>query len=85
MHTFVFICKKYYLRKKYFSIILLRKYFINIEQVLFGTPEFVAPEVVNFDMVDPRTDMWSVGVITYVLWVYIGVAMTAKEGSYSLA
>lgn len=36
-------------------------------QVLFGTPEFVAPEVVNFDMVDPRTDMWSVGVITYVL------------------
>ncbi|XP_064480823.1 myosin light chain kinase, smooth muscle-like [Ornithodoros turicata] len=36
-------------------------------QVLFGTPEFVAPEVVNFDKVCYRTDMWSVGVICYVL------------------
>ncbi|XP_054720760.1 myosin light chain kinase, smooth muscle-like [Uloborus diversus] len=36
-------------------------------QVLFGTPEFVAPEVVNFDKVSFTTDMWSVGVICYVL------------------
>ncbi|KAH6936702.1 hypothetical protein HPB50_020906 [Hyalomma asiaticum] len=36
-------------------------------QVLFGTPEFVAPEVVNFDKVGFQTDMWSVGVICYVL------------------
>ncbi|KAF6216846.1 hypothetical protein GE061_001196 [Apolygus lucorum] len=36
-------------------------------QVLFGTPEFVAPEVVNFDQISPATDMWSVGVICYVL------------------
>lgn len=36
-------------------------------QVLFGTPEFVAPEVVNFDMIGYETDMWSVGVICYVL------------------
>lgn len=36
-------------------------------QVLFGTPEFVAPEVVNFDKVSYQTDMWSVGVICYVL------------------
>lgn len=36
-------------------------------QVLFGTPEFTAPEVVNFDMVGYQTDMWSVGVICYVL------------------
>ncbi|KAG8186256.1 hypothetical protein JTE90_004232 [Oedothorax gibbosus] len=36
-------------------------------QVLFGTPEFVAPEVVNFDKVSYTTDMWSVGVICYVL------------------
>jgi len=36
-------------------------------QVLFGTPEFVAPEVVNFNKVDHKTDMWSVGVICYVL------------------
>ncbi|CRL04747.1 CLUMA_CG017807, isoform A [Clunio marinus] len=36
-------------------------------QVLFGTPEFVAPEVVNFDAITFATDMWSVGVIAYVL------------------
>ncbi|XP_054262140.1 calcium/calmodulin-dependent protein kinase type 1G-like [Macrosteles quadrilineatus] len=36
-------------------------------QVLFGTPEFVAPEVVNFDSIGFGTDMWSVGVICYVL------------------
>lgn len=36
-------------------------------QVLFGTPEFVAPEIVNFDRIGFYTDMWSVGVICYVL------------------
>lgn len=36
-------------------------------QVLFGTPEFVAPEVVNFDEITFATDMWSIGVIAYVL------------------
>lgn len=38
-------------------------------QVLFGTPEFVAPEVVNFDEIGFGTDMWSIGVICYVLFV----------------
>lgn len=36
-------------------------------QVLFGTPEFVAPEVVNFELIGYGTDMWSVGIIGYVL------------------
>lgn len=36
-------------------------------QVLFGTPEFVAPEVVNFDPIGFYSDMWSIGVICYVL------------------
>lgn len=36
-------------------------------QVLFGTPEFTAPEVVNFDEIKFFTDMWSLGVICYVL------------------
>lgn len=27
-------------------------------KVLFGTPEFVAPEVINFDRVGFGTDMW---------------------------
>lgn len=36
-------------------------------KVLFGTPEFMAPEVINYEQVTPQTDMWSIGVITYVL------------------
>ncbi|XP_064634593.1 myosin light chain kinase, smooth muscle-like isoform X2 [Lineus longissimus] len=35
--------------------------------VLAGTPEFVAPEVVKYEGVSHATDMWSVGVICYVL------------------
>ena len=38
-------------------------------KVMFGTPEFVAPEVINYDQVSFGTDMWSVGVICYILWV----------------
>ncbi|XP_031802808.1 myosin light chain kinase family member 4 isoform X2 [Sarcophilus harrisii] len=36
-------------------------------RVNFGTPEFLAPEVVNYDVVSFPTDMWSVGVIAYML------------------
>ncbi|XP_062386380.1 myosin light chain kinase 2, skeletal/cardiac muscle isoform X2 [Sardina pilchardus] len=36
-------------------------------KVSFGTPEFLAPEVINFDYVSFNTDMWSLGVITYML------------------
>ncbi|KAJ8258482.1 hypothetical protein COCON_G00174940 [Conger conger] len=36
-------------------------------RVSFGTPEFLAPEIVNFDFVSFPTDMWTVGVITYML------------------
>uniref|UniRef100_A0A8C1XLV3 Myosin light chain kinase family, member 4a n=1 Tax=Cyprinus carpio TaxID=7962 RepID=A0A8C1XLV3_CYPCA len=36
-------------------------------RVNFGTPEFLSPEVVNFDFVSFNTDMWSLGVITYML------------------
>ncbi|XP_069880807.1 myosin light chain kinase family member 4 isoform X2 [Dipodomys merriami] len=36
-------------------------------KVNFGTPEFLSPEVVNYDFVSFSTDMWSVGVITYML------------------
>lgn len=36
-------------------------------QVSCGTPEFLAPEVVSYDEVSKTTDMWSVGVICYVL------------------
>ncbi|MGH0116150.1 UNVERIFIED_CONTAM: hypothetical protein FKN15_074791 [Acipenser sinensis] len=36
-------------------------------KVNFGTAEFLAPEVVNYDFVSFPTDMWSLGVITYML------------------
>ncbi|KAG7525679.1 myosin light chain kinase 3-like isoform X2 [Solea senegalensis] len=36
-------------------------------RVNFGTPEFLAPEVINYDFASFNTDMWSLGVITYML------------------
>ncbi|XP_053352357.1 myosin light chain kinase, smooth muscle isoform X1 [Clarias gariepinus] len=36
-------------------------------KVLFGTPEFVAPEVINYEAIGYTTDMWSIGVICYIL------------------
>ncbi|KAK7939941.1 hypothetical protein WMY93_003267 [Mugilogobius chulae] len=36
-------------------------------KVMQGTPEFVAPEVINYEPVSPATDMWSIGVICYIL------------------
>ncbi|KAM3604066.1 uncharacterized protein V6R79_005895 [Siganus canaliculatus] len=36
-------------------------------RVNFGTPEFLAPEVINYDFVSFNTDMWSLGVISYML------------------
>nr|XP_003411686.1 LOW QUALITY PROTEIN: myosin light chain kinase 2, skeletal/cardiac muscle [Loxodonta africana] len=36
-------------------------------KVNFGTPEFLSPEVVNYDQISDKTDMWSMGVITYML------------------
>uniref|UniRef100_A0A4W6DE37 Death associated protein kinase 2 n=1 Tax=Lates calcarifer TaxID=8187 RepID=A0A4W6DE37_LATCA len=34
---------------------------------IFGTPEFVAPEIVNYEQLGLEADMWSIGVITYIL------------------
>uniref|UniRef100_A0A914CTK9 Protein kinase domain-containing protein n=1 Tax=Acrobeloides nanus TaxID=290746 RepID=A0A914CTK9_9BILA len=34
---------------------------------MIGTPEFVAPEVVNYEPLSPATDMWALGVVTYIL------------------
>lgn len=32
-----------------------------------GTPDYVAPEILSYDPITLATDMWSLGVITYVL------------------
>nr|XP_033779975.1 death-associated protein kinase 2-like isoform X3 [Geotrypetes seraphini]XP_033779976.1 death-associated protein kinase 2-like isoform X3 [Geotrypetes seraphini] len=34
---------------------------------LCGTPQYVAPEVINYEPLTSATDMWSIGVITYIL------------------
>lgn len=36
-------------------------------RVLFGTPEFIPPEIINYEPIGVQTDMWSIGVICYVL------------------
>lgn len=39
----------------------------NLQPLEFGMPEYVAPEVVNREGVGFAHDMWSVGIITYIL------------------
>ncbi|XP_009075712.1 PREDICTED: death-associated protein kinase 2-like, partial [Acanthisitta chloris] len=34
---------------------------------LCGTPQYIAPEVINYEPLSSATDMWSIGVITYIL------------------
>ncbi|XP_042861671.1 calcium/calmodulin-dependent protein kinase type IV-like [Penaeus japonicus] len=37
----------------------------EITQIM-GTPDYVAPEVINFEPISLSTDMWAIGVLTYV-------------------
>nr|XP_010967856.1 serine/threonine-protein kinase 17A [Camelus bactrianus] len=34
---------------------------------IMGTPEYVAPEVLSYEPISMATDMWSIGVLTYVM------------------
>jgi len=36
-------------------------------KIMCGTAEFLAPEVINYDFIGCPTDMWAVGVISYIL------------------
>uniref|UniRef100_A0A914EK36 Protein kinase domain-containing protein n=1 Tax=Acrobeloides nanus TaxID=290746 RepID=A0A914EK36_9BILA len=47
----------------------LAQYYDGESDLLFmaGTPEFAAPEVIKFEPLNFHTDMWSIGVITYIL------------------
>lgn len=38
----------------------------KIREIL-GTPDYVAPEVLNYESLSLKTDIWSVGVLAYVL------------------
>ncbi|XP_039595853.1 serine/threonine kinase 17a like [Polypterus senegalus] len=41
----------------------------NVKEVreILGTPEYVAPEILSYDPISTATDMWSIGVLTYVM------------------
>ncbi|XP_063115541.1 serine/threonine-protein kinase 17B isoform X2 [Cavia porcellus] len=34
---------------------------------IMGTPEYLAPEILNYDPITTATDMWNIGVIAYML------------------
>ncbi|XP_063062756.1 serine/threonine-protein kinase 17A [Engraulis encrasicolus] len=34
---------------------------------IMGTPEYVAPEILNYEPISIATDMWSIGVLAYVM------------------
>ncbi|XP_023691348.1 serine/threonine kinase 17a like isoform X2 [Paramormyrops kingsleyae] len=38
----------------------------DVREIL-GTPEYVAPEILNYEPISTATDMWSIGVLTYVM------------------
>ncbi|XP_072180712.1 myosin light chain kinase, smooth muscle-like [Diadema setosum] len=58
---------------------LAQKYTKDLK-VSCGTPEFLAPEVVSYDPVAFGTDMWSVGVICYILLSGFSPFMGDNEG-----
>ncbi|XP_072927614.1 serine/threonine-protein kinase 17A-like [Hemitrygon akajei] len=41
----------------------------SIEEIkeITGTPEYVAPEILNYEAISTATDMWSIGVLVYVM------------------
>ncbi|XP_059410533.1 serine/threonine kinase 17a like [Carassius carassius] len=41
----------------------------NVSEVreILGTPEYVAPEVLDYEPISTATDMWSIGVLIYVM------------------
>ncbi|XP_074837501.1 death-associated protein kinase 2-like isoform X2 [Carettochelys insculpta] len=37
---------------------------------LCGTPQYIAPEVINYESLSSASDMWSIGVITYIFYEF---------------
>uniref|UniRef100_A0A6A7FYJ9 Serine/threonine-protein kinase PKH3-like n=2 Tax=Hirondellea gigas TaxID=1518452 RepID=A0A6A7FYJ9_9CRUS len=49
-----------------FEISRLISHTHQIREIL-GTPDYVAPEIIHYEPITTKTDMWSLGVLTYVL------------------
>ncbi|KAF5400802.1 Serine/threonine-protein kinase 17A, partial [Paragonimus heterotremus] len=46
---------------------------------LAGTPDYVAPEIINYDPISFATDMWSVGVLTYFLLTGVSPFLASEK------
>ena len=66
---------------------LSRKILPGVEvREMLGTPEFVSPEVVNYEPLSLNTDLWSIGVITYIMSVIITIMIynNDSDGPFSI-
>lgn len=55
---------------------------VEIREIV-GTPDYVAPEILQFEPISLATDMWSIGVLTYVLLTgYSPFAGDNKQETY---
>lgn len=51
---------------------------------IVGTPDYVAPEILHYEAIRLETDMWSIGVLTYVLLTgYSPFSGETKQETYS--
>ncbi|TGZ71193.1 hypothetical protein CRM22_002775 [Opisthorchis felineus] len=46
---------------------------------LAGTPDYVAPEIINYDPIGFSTDMWSVGILTYFLLTGVSPFLASEK------
>ena len=54
------------------------------QRVLFGTPEFVAPEVIQYEPVSPMADMWSVGMMYMINMINMINMMIDTIGNWNV-
>ena len=71
----------YYIFRQLVDFGFARKIDSSDVRVMVGTPEFVSPEVICYESISLKTDMWSVGVLTYVLLsgIIFGKHLNFKE------
>ena len=55
----------------------------EVTRVLQGTPEFVPPEIVNYDPIGFPSDMWSIGIMTFVILTGLSPFL-GKIGIYNI-
>ena len=55
---------------------------VEVREIL-GTPDYVAPEILNYEPISLATDIWSIGVLAYVLLTgYSPFGSDTKQETY---